>query len=338
MSIRIALIGLGPIGATLLRQIIERPGFELGAAVDLDPAKIGRDVAEVCGLSGGNLGIVVEGGANSATVAACDVAVVCTSSSLAAFVPVAEELLDLGLPIVSTTEELAYPHRARGELAQHLDHAAQAAGVAILGTGVNPGFVMDTLAMVLTAPCERVDRISIERFQDAGLRRIPFQKKVGAGLEVARFRELVAAGKMGHVGFPESIAMIAAAFGWHLEEITDTTEPKIADQALECGLGSIATGQVAGIVQDGVGFRGGEAVIHLHMEAYIGARECYDAVTIEGSPPLHCRIDGGVPGDIATVSMTLNSIPRVLAAPPGLRTMSDLPLPAWWAGDGSDSD
>jgi 4-hydroxy-tetrahydrodipicolinate reductase len=191
--------------------------------------------------------------------------------------------------------------------------------------------------MVLTAPCERVDRILIERFQDAGLRRVPFQQKVGAGLEPERFRELVAEGKMGHVGFPESIAMIAATFGWTLDRITDTTEPKLAKRALECGLGPIAAGQVAGIVQDGVGFRNGEKVIHLHMEAYIGARECYDAVHIHGSPPLTCRIEGGVPGDVATVSMTLNSIPRVLAAPPGLRTMSDLPLPAWWAGDGSGS-
>lgn len=332
MTIRVALVGLGPIGAAALRQIVKRPGLELGAAIDLDLDKIGRDVAEVCELDQNRLGIAVEAKLDPKTAAACDIAVVCTNSALSAFLPVAEELLALGLPIVSTTEELAYPYRAQPELASRLDASAAAAGVAVLGTGVNPGFAMDTFAMVLTAPCERVDSVSIERMQNAGLRRIPFQRKVGAGLKPARFRELVGQGKMGHVGFPESVAMIAATFGWELDKITDTTEPKIAEQPLDCGLGSIAIGEVSGIVQDGIGLRDGKPVIHLHMEAYIGARECYDSVHIQGSPTLRCKIEGGIPGDVATVSVTLNSIPRVLAAAPGLRTMGDLPTASWWAG------
>ncbi len=332
MTIRVAQVGLGPIGAAALRQIVERPGLELGAAIDLDPDKIGRDAAEVCGLDRNRLGIVVEDELGEATAAACDIAVVCTSSSLSAFLPVAEDLVGRGLPIVSTTEELSYPFLANPEGARRLDAAAVAAGVAILGTGVNPGFAMDTLAMVLTAPCERVDRVTIERMQDAGRRRTPFQRKVGAGLEPARFRELVDQGKMGHVGFPESVAMIAATLGWELDRITDKTEPKIAESPLNCALGSIAVGDVSGIVQDGIGFSNGRSLIHLHMEAYIGAAESYDSVYVQGSPELRCRIEGGVPGDIATVSITVNSIPRVLAATPGLRTMRDLPPPSWWAG------
>lgn len=333
MALRIALLGLGPIGAAVLRQIVERPGFVLGAAVDTDPGKIGRDAAEACGLAGAGGEIEIEDRLGSAAAEACDVAVVCASSSLTAFVAIAEELLSMGLPIVSTTEELAYPHRAQPALTRRLDDAARAAGVAVLGTGVNPGFAMDTLGLVLTAPCERVDRISIERFQDAGLRRVPFQKKVGAGLEPERFEELVAAGRMGHVGFPESVAMIAAAVGWQLDEITDTVRPKIADQALQSGLGPIAPGQVAGIVQDAVGFRNGADAIRLHMEAYVGARDCYDAVHVEGSPSLSSRIEGGIPGDVATASMALNAIPGLLTVQPGLRTMADLPMPRWWSGE-----
>lgn len=328
--IRVVQVGLGPIGASVVRQVVERPGFELVAAVDLDPSKVGRDVAEVCEFDGGPLGVVVETELTDDTGA--DVAVACTSSALESLLPLAERILALGLPLVSTTEELSYPFVAQPELAARLDEAARQAGVAMLGTGVNPGFVMDTLAMVMTAPCERVDRITIQRVQNAATRRLPFQRKVGAGMQPEEFRGLVADGKMGHVGFSESVAMIAAAVGWQLERIDDRIEPKIAEQETASGLGPIAAGEVAGIVQDGTGYLDGEPVIRLHMEAWIGAPESYDSVRVEGSPELACRIDGGVPGDIATASLTVNSIPKVLAAPPGLRTMADLPPPSWWSG------
>lgn len=328
--IHVAQVGLGPIGASVVRQVVERAGFELVAAVDLDPSKVGRDVAEVCEFDGGPLGVVVE--PELAADCAADVAVVCTTSSLEALLPLAERLLGLGLPLVSTTEELSYPYVAQPELAARLDAAAKRAGVAVLGTGVNPGFVMDTLAMVMTAPCERVDGITIERVQNAATRRLPFQRKVGAGMNPDEFRRLVAEGKMGHVGFSESVAMIAAAVGWQLDRITDKVEPRLAEESTDCALGPIAAGEVAGIIQDGTGYLDGEPLIRLHMEAWVGAPESYDSVRVEGSPALTCRIDGGVPGDIATASLTVNSIPKVLAAPPGLRTMVDLPPPSWWSG------
>lgn len=330
--IRVAQVGLGPIGASALRQVVERPGFELAAAVDLDPDKIGRDVAEVCDLGGEPLGVQVTGELSREAISGADVAVVCTSSSLEAFTPLAEQLIALGLPLVSTTEELSYPFVAHPELAGRLDRAATDAGVAVLGTGVNPGFVMDTLAMVMTAPCERVDRVTIERVQDAAARRLPFQRKIGAGMEPDRFQALAAEGKMGHVGFSESVAMIAAAVGWRLDRISDEVKPRIAQKATTSAIGEIAPGRVAGILQRGTGFLDGEPVIQLRMEAWVGAPGSYDAVHVEGSPELRCRIDSGVPGDIATASLTVNSIPRVLAAPPGLRTMADLPPPRWWSG------
>jgi 4-hydroxy-tetrahydrodipicolinate reductase len=332
MSIRVVHVGLGPIGAGVLRQVTTRHGFEVAAAVDIDPQKSGRDTGEICGLDR-RTGLAVESDLESALAEhPADVAVLCTGSSLAAVMPQMETVLTAGLPIVSTTEELSFPRFSHDSLARKIDHLAKEAGVAVLGTGVNPGFAMDTLPIVLTAACERVDSVTVDRVQDAGQRRLPFQRKIGAGMEPEVFRDKVSRNEIGHVGLTESIAMIAGSLGWSLDRITDEIEPKIAEQPVGSDFVAVERGRVAGLVQDGTGYRNGEPVIRLHMEAYLGAPESYDAVRIEGSPNLYSKVEGGVPGDVATASITVNVLPRVLSAPPGLRTMSDLPLASYWSG------
>ena len=209
---------------------------------------------------------------------------------------------------------------------------AQEAGLAVVGTGINPGFAMDTLPTVLTGACERVDSIRVDRIQDASIRRLPFQQKIGAGLAPEIFREKADNLEIRHVGLTESVAMIAASLGWEMERITDVLEPKIAQARVSSEYLTVEAGQAAGLIQDAVGYRDGEPVIELHMEAFLGSPESYDAVRIEGAPPLYSRIEGGINGDIATASITVNSIPRVMAAPPGLQTMRDLPIPSWWSG------
>jgi 4-hydroxy-tetrahydrodipicolinate reductase len=240
--------------------------------------------------------------------------------------------IDAGLPVVSTTEELSYPWFPQQELAQKIDAMAREAGLAVVGTGVNPGYAMDTLPIVLTGACERVDSVTVERVQDASIRRLPFQQKIGAGLEPIVFRERADRLEIRHVGLTESVAMIAASLGWEIERITDVIEPRIATEPVASQYMTVAAGQAAGLIQDAVGYRSGEPVITLHMEAYLGCPESYDAVRIEGLPPLYSRIEGGIHGDIATASVTVNTIPRVIAAPPGLQTMRDLPIPSWWSG------
>jgi 4-hydroxy-tetrahydrodipicolinate reductase len=201
-----------------------------------------------------------------------------------------------------------------------------------VGTGVNPGFAMDALPLTLTAICERVDSIRVDRVQDARIRRLPFQKKIGSGLSAAEFGERVKAGTVRHVGLTESVAMIADALGWKLERITDEIQPKLAEAAVESQFLKVAAGQVCGLVQDGTGYRDGKPAIVLHMEAYLGAPETYDTVTIEGSPRLSVKAAGGYHGDVATASITVNTIPRVLEARPGLHTMRSLALPSFAGG------
>ena len=332
MTIRVLQVGLGPIGMAVARQLAARRGFELVGGVDIDPAKVGRDVGQVCGLAE-PLGLVVRDDLDGALAElAPDVAALCTSSSLERMTPTAESCLAAGAAVASSTEELMYPWREQPELAQRLDQAAMRAGLAILATGVNPGFAMDAHPLNLTSVCQRVDAIQVRRVQDAGLRRLPFQRKIGAGLTPEEFARKAEAGDVRHVGLAESIGLLAAAMGWTLDEITDEIEPVIVDEPVASDQVQVAAGQVAGVRQIGTGSENGRVRVRLEFVARIGEPESFDEVHVEGVPSLHSRIEGGIPGDVATASMVVNSIPRVLTAPPGLVTMKDLPPAYCWPG------
>jgi len=331
-NIRVMHVGLGPIGSAVLTQLAGRRGFKIVGGVDLDPAKVGRDVGDVAGLSQ-RLGVKVSGDlAKALKSAKPDVVVLCTSSSIKQVLPQIETILKAKRPIVTTTEELAYPGYTHIRQARRIHAWAKKAKVAVLSTGVNPGFVMDALPIAMTAVCERVDRVVVNRFQDARIRRLPFQQKIGAGLTTEQFQKKVADGSVRHVGFTESIAMIADSLGWTLDRITDVVEPKLAKVTTSSEFLAVDPGYVCGIVQDGVGYRKGEPAIRLHMEAYLGAPDTYDSIEIEGSPRLSVKVAGGIHGDIATTAIVINSIPKVLSAAPGLHTMRDLPLPSFFPG------
>jgi 4-hydroxy-tetrahydrodipicolinate reductase len=331
-TIKVMHFGLGPIGAAIVKQVAARPGFKIVGAIDIDPAKVGRDLGDVVGLSK-RIGTKVSGDAARALKSAKpDVVVLCTSSSIKQVLPQIELILKSKTAIVSTTEELSYPGYTHIRQARQVHALAKKAKVAVLGTGVNPGFAMDALPIALTAVCERVDRILVHRVQDARIRRLPFQQKIGAGLTTEQFQKKVDDGSVRHVGLTESIAMIADAMGWTLDRITDDIQPKLAAVTISSEFLAVDPGYVCGIIQDGVGYRKNEPVIRLHMEAYLGAPESYDSVEIEGSPSISSKITGGIHGDIATASIVVNSIPKVLQATPGLHTMRDLALPSFFPG------
>ncbi len=332
MAIRVLHVGLGPIGLAVVKQCAARKGLKIVGAVDLDPAKVGQDLGMVAEVGrplkveiGERIGAAIK---NTRP----DVVVLCTSSSLAGIEGQLDDILKHKVPVVSTTEELAYPWFSNKKVARRIDAAARKAKVAVLGTGVNPGFTMDALPITLTAVCERVDRIRVDRIQDAAVRRLPFQQKIGAGLTPEQFQAKVDGGTVRHVGLTESVAMIADAMHWKLDRITDDIGPKIATRSTSSPFLTVKKGQVAGIIQTGTGYRGDDPLVVLHMEAYLGAPESYDAVTVTGSPNLQMKIDGGVHGDVATASITVNSIPKVLQAPAGLQTMRSMVLPSYFGG------
>ncbi|HYB93608.1 MAG TPA: hypothetical protein VEC39_01455 [Vicinamibacterales bacterium] len=332
MAIRVLMYGLGPIGAAVARQVASRKGFQIVGAVDIDHAKVGLDLGDVIGLDKRLRVRVTNDAVGAIKSGKPDVAVLCTSSSLKKVMPQIETVLKKKVAIVSTTEELSYPVGKNRALAKKIDALAKKSKVAVVGTGVNPGFAMDALAITLTGICERVDSIRVDRIQDARSRRLPFQQKIGSGLNTEQFAQKVKEGSVRHVGLAESVTMIADSMGWKLDKVTDEIHPKIADKAVESELIAVDPGYVCGIVQDGIGYAKGKPVITLHMEAYLGAPESYDAVTIEGNPRVTQKIMGGLHGDIATASITVNSIPKILRVSPGLRTMADMPIPSWFGG------
>ena len=332
MAISVMFYGLGPIGSAVARQVATRKGFTIAGGIDIDPAKLGQDLGGVVGLNRRLKLRVTNDAAGALKRERPDVVVLCTSSSLRKVMPQIETILKAKIPIVSTTEELSYPVGRNRALAKRIDEMARRANVAVLGTGVNPGFVMDALPIALSGVCERVDSVRIDRVQDARVRRLPFQQKIGSGLTTQQFQKKVEDQSVRHVGLAESVTMIADAFGWKLDKVSDEIKPKIAEETVESEFLAVDPGYVCGIIQDGVGWKNGKALVTLHMEAYLGAPESFDSVVIEGVPRIEQKITGGVHGDVATASITVNSIPKVLHAPPGLRTMRDMVLPSWFGG------
>lgn len=323
--IRVIQYGIGPIGAAMVRLMLEKTGVEIVGAIDVDSAKAGKDLGDVAGL-GRRLGVTVSREADTVLRAGADVVLHTTSSCLVDVKEQLSQILDAGLNIVSTCEELAYPWRKHPELSAQLDRRAREHNVALLGTGVNPGFAMDKLVLTLATACQRVSGVEVRRVVDASHRRLPLQKKVGAGLTVEEFRSQVAAGILKHHGLPESVAMIADALGLRVDRIEETIEPVMARQVVRTEFLEVPAGCVAGVCQVARGLGNGEQPVRLELQMYVGASEPVDAISIRGVPNLSMSLPGGIHGDLATVAVAVNCIPAVAGARPGLRTARDIPM------------
>lgn len=325
-KIRVVQFGVGPIGAAILKLMREKQALEIIGAIDIDPAKAGRDVGEVVGSTDGPWGVRVYADAATILGQEPDVVMHTTSSYLAKVMDQLLLCIEAGSSVVSTCEELAYPFRKHPELSKQLDEAARKEGVAVAGVGVNPGFVMDKLLLTLSAVSQRVDTARAVRIVDASKRRLPLQKKIGAGMTADEFRAQVEAGVIKHHGLPESIAMVADGLGIALDDISETIEPKMATSKVTTQFLTVEAGQVAGVHQIARGTRGGEEKIYMELQMYVGAPESSDTLSLTGVPDISLTVPGGIHGDVATASVAVNSIPAILNAPAGLRTARDLPL------------
>ena len=331
-SVKVVHYGIGPIGAGLVKYVLQKEGVKIVGAVDIDKSKVGKDLGEVA--VGKKIGVKITDDAKGLLRRTKpDVVLHSTGSYLHNVKSQLFQIMDSGADVISTCEELSYPFLKHPDIAKALDRRARKKGVSVLGTGVNPGFVMDTLAITATGVCQDVKKISAFRIQDASVRRLPFQKKIGAGLTVEEFKAKVAEGTIRHVGFAESIAMIAAAMGWKLDRIEESVEPKVAERPVASEHIKVEAGQVAGVDQNAWGIKDNEKVITLNLQAYLGCPDPKELIVIEGNPPIELTIKGGVHGDIATSAVVVNCIPRVINARPGLSTMKDLPVPSAWFGN-----
>lgn len=329
-KVKVALYGVGAVGTLIAKYLLQKEGIKIVGAIDIAEDKVGKDLGEVLGLNR-KLGVEVSDNIDSVlSKVKADIAVHATSSFLKDTYPQIASVVKHGVNVVSTCEELSYPYLTEPKLATELDALAKKNHVTVLGTGINPGFLMDTLVITLTAVCQKIEKIKAVRVMNAATRRLPFQKKIGAGLTVEEFKRRIETRQItGHVGLEQSVAMIADALKWNLDKImVESVEPVVAEKPVESTSIKVRAGEVAGLRQKAKGILNNKEVIVLDFQAYIGAEKEYDAVTIEGIPSVKQRIQPCVHGDKGTVAMIVNSIPKVINAPAGLLTMKDLPVPS----------
>ena len=329
-KLNVVSFGVGVIGSLTAKFILEekRRQLNLVGAYDIDPGKVGKDLGDVIGLDHA-AGIRISDDLDK-VLTDVDVAIHTTSSYLRGACPQIESVVSHGVDVVSSCEELSYPYVVDRQLSGKLDLLAKKHAATVLGTGINPGFLMDALPIALTAPCESIRRIRIGRRMNAATRRVPFQKKVGAGLTKGEFQSAIKNHQIsGHVGLEQSVSMLADAIGWKLDRVeVGDVEPVIATKATNEGYVKIPAGRVAGVRQSAKGLARGKPLIELDFAAYVGSEQEYDLVEIDGTPPVNCKISPCVHGDHGTVAMLVNMVPKVVNAPPGLLTMKDMQLPS----------
>jgi 4-hydroxy-tetrahydrodipicolinate reductase len=306
--------------------VLNSAEIEIVGAVDPHPSKVGRDLGEVAG-AGRTLGIPVSFDAEPLLKDVyADVVVHTTGSALTEVFPQLMTIVSSEKSAVSSCEELAFPWVRYPEISHRLDRRARETGVRVLGTGVNPGFVMDLLPLMIATVCQQVKSVRAERVVDVSRRRIQLQRKVGVGLSDAGFRQ-GAGGGIGHVGLRESVFMIADTLGWRLGNVSETIEPVLAKERMKTEFFSVDRGYVAGVRQSAVGLMSGKEAIRLDLEMSLNARDPHDSIEIDAQPPVKLVIPGGVAGDVATASIMANCVMAVARSRQvGLLTMRDLPL------------
>jgi 4-hydroxy-tetrahydrodipicolinate reductase len=329
MKIKLAQFGLGPIGIETLKLAATKPWARIVGAIDIDPAKIGRSLADVTGLPALKKAKVYGSLDELIAHSKPDVIFHTAVSKIKAAVAQVEPMARAGISVVSSCEELLYPPLREPKLAKRLDAVCKRHGARVLGTGVNPGFVMDVIPVCLTGVCRNVKAIHVQRVVDAATRRGPLQKKIGSGLKPAEFERLFREGKAGHAGLKDSAALIAHCLGWKITSLKETCKAMVADHDITTPHVQVKAGQCCGLHQYGEAKIGNKVVLTLDLKMYLDAPNPHDATQIEGEPSLNLLLEGGVAGDAATVASLINAAPRVLKAPPGLLLMTGIGVPSF---------
>ncbi len=340
--IRVLQWGLGAMGSGMARLMLEKAGLKIVAAVDERPDFVGKDLGDVLNVDK-KLGIIVtnkpEEVLNKEDV---DIVVIATTSWTKEQLPDLRKILKAGINCISIAEEMSDPEAQNPDVSKELDALAKEHGVSILGTGVNPGYVLDLLVVVLTGGNHRVDRIEASRVNDLSPYGPTVMKTQGVGTTPEEFRAGVADGSIvGHVGFPESIHMISQALGLGVDRIEENREPIISKVYRETPHVKVEPGMVAGCAHIGIGYRGDQEVVKLihpqQIHPHLEDQDTGDYINIYGKPEIHMAIKPEIAGGVTTMGIAVNMIPHLVAATPGLKRMIDLPVPAALMGESAYS-
>ncbi len=336
--IRVLQWGLGAMGSGMARLVLEKPGLEIVAAVDSRPDYAGKDLGDVLKIER-KLGIPVSADPDAVLdKEKVDIVIIATTSWLTEQATDLRKIIKSGINCISIAEEMADAYAQNPELAAELDTLCKKNNVTVLGTGVNPGFVLDLLVVVLTGGNHSVERIEASRVNDLSPYGPTVMKSQGVGITPAAFKAGVENGSIvGHVGFPESIHMISDALGLGVDRIDQTREPIISNVHRETPHVKVLPGMVAGCAHTGIGYNGDKEVIRLvhpqQIHPHLEGQDTGDYIHVFGKPEIHMAVKPEIAGGIATMGLAVNMIPHVVAATPGLKRMIDLPAPAALMGE-----
>ncbi|MFX1377658.1 MAG: hypothetical protein ACFFA4_01065 [Promethearchaeota archaeon] len=325
-------VGLGPMGKLIVKLLLTRNNIQLKGVVDIDPQFNGKKLSDFFDI-GNKEDLIIE--SNSKKILSkekVDVVIIATSSSLEKNSPIIVEAVKSRINVISICEELSYPFQYYPKLSEELNQLAKSLNVSIIGTGINPGYLMDLLPIVITAPCQFVESIKVIRMMNSAKRRVSFQRKIGTGLTPEEFDNKIKDKEItGHVGLIQSIQMIAAALGIEYDEILEIPpKPIVSEKEIITSYGEkVPKGYVCGLQSKAIAKKLNKEIIVLDFLAFAGDHEEFDSVIIEGNPNIHQKIMGGVHGDIGTAAMVANLIPKIIDAKPGLLTMKDIPVPCY---------
>lgn len=342
-NIRVAVWGFGAMGGGITRVLLQKTGVEITGVCDLHPNRVGKSIFDLLEVErNGRSDVIVTSDIEQALPSkSADVCILATDSFTKDVYPKLVKVLSRGINAISTAEEMSYPAAKEPELAQEIDRVAKEFGVTALGTGINPGLMMDLLAICLSGCMTSVEKVTCRRVNSLS----PFgplvMQEQGVGLTPEAFQEGVEKGELaGHVGFAESVGMISHALGWKIDEFTQQMAPILTEVDRKSPYGFAARGNVAGVNMTGQGHVDGKVMIDMihpqQIEPELGGTHTGDYITLEGSPRVDMRIQPEVNGGIGTIAMCINMIPHVINARPGLKTMIDLPVPHAIMGDMRD--
>lgn len=342
-NVKVIIWGFGAMGSGMARMLLEKKGVEIvGVAVRDNSSTLGHDMYEELGVEQGDRPTVkFDTVANVITPGKADVVLLCTDSFTKGAFDKIKLIVENKMNVVTTAEEMAYPKAQSPELTAEMDKLAKANGVTILGTGINPGHIMDSLVLMMTGCMSRVDHITSRRVNSLSPFGPTVMEEQGIGMEVEEFNAKKARGEMsGHVGFAESIQMIADGIGWKLDKFEQQMEPIVTDVDRKAPYGKAKAGQVAGVSMTAQGYVDGGIKIVMEHPQQIEPEQVGvttgDYVIIEGVPPVNLLNTPEIEGGIGTIAMCVNMIPHVINARPGVKTMLDLPIPRAIMGDMRD--
>lgn len=339
-NVRIAIWGFGAMGSGMAKMLLTKKGVDIVGVCDMHPDRVGKDFHDVVGVDRGDRKEVIISPKIEDVVfeGSCDLCLCATDSFTEKAFPRLKYVLEQKVNVISTAEQMAYPKAQNPDLAAKLDEIAKANGVSILGTGINPGLIMDLLVVVLTGCMTDVEHIESKRVNSLSPFGPAVMEEQGVGITVDEFNAGCEDGSLaGHVGFHESVGMIGEAIGWDVEKFEQQMKPIVTTVDRTSPYGFAAAGNVAGVNMTGQGYVDGEVKIDMihpqQIEPEMEGTFTGDYVTIKGTPEVSASIKPEVEGGLGTIAMCVNMIPQVLNADPGLHTMLTLPVPRAIMGD-----